>query len=345
MSKPFDHALVVGKFAPPHRGHQYLLDTARETANRLTILVWANPDFPEMPSERRAAWLREMYPDADIHVPEHPPDDAAPDDVHRHFVKDWLEKNGLAPDVVLTSENYGEGFAAVLGIPHRLVDFDRTRIPISGTAVRADVHAHRQWLDPRIYRHFVEKVVLMGAESTGKTTLAAQLAREFQTHFVHEYGRTYYEERGGILELDDYVAIAEGHRALEDEAALTANRFLFCDTNAITTLSFCYAYHHAAPPALHPLADDCRERYRHVFLCADDIPFEQDGWRDNELLRSRMQGMIIYDLERRGIRFTTVQGSLVERVETVRRVLTGEALPGQGPPRTTPQLGPRPETR
>lgn len=344
MSKRFEHALVVGKFAPPHRGHQYLLDTATAEANRLTILVWANPDFPAMPSERRAGWLRELYPDADIHVPENPPDDAAPDGVHRHYVKDWLEKNGISPDVVLTSENYGEGFAAVLGIPHRLVDLGRVRIPTSGTAVRADVHANLEWLDPRIYRHFVERVVVMGAESTGKTTLTARLAQEFQTVFVHEYGRTHYEERGGILELEDYVIIARRHRELEDEGALTANRFLFSDTNAITTLSFCYAYHHAAPAALHPLADDCRNRYRHVFLCADDIPFEQDGWRDNELLRSRMQGMIIYDLERRGIPFTTIRGSLDERVETVRRVLTGEALPGELP-RTIPQLGPRPDTR
>jgi HTH-type transcriptional regulator, transcriptional repressor of NAD biosynthesis genes len=87
MSERFEHALVVGKFAPPHRGHQLLLDTATAASKRLTILVWANPDFGTMPSERRAEWLRELYPEADIFVPEGPPVDDAPDDDHRQFVK------------------------------------------------------------------------------------------------------------------------------------------------------------------------------------------------------------------------------------------------------------------
>jgi HTH-type transcriptional repressor of NAD biosynthesis genes len=72
----FDHALVVGKFAPPHRGHQFLFDAALEAAERLTIVVGSNPDFPDMPSAARAAWIAELYADATVIVA----DDGGPND-------------------------------------------------------------------------------------------------------------------------------------------------------------------------------------------------------------------------------------------------------------------------
>ena len=339
MSRRYDCALVVGKFAPPHKGHQLLIETARAESGRVIVLVWTNPDFPAMPSATRADWLRALYPDAEVFVPEDPPPDDAPDDVHRAFVRRWLEARGLRPDVVFTSETYGAGFAAHLGVTHRAVDPARSRVPISGTLVRADPHAHRVLLDPRIYRHFVERVVFLGAESTGKSTLARRMAEEMGTAFVPEYGRTSYEEKGGELALEDYIAIARGHRAREDEAILGANRYLFIDTNAITTMFFSHYYNQDSLPELRALARECRGRYHHVFVCADDIPFEQDGWRDNEVWRGRMQGLVLYDLAVREIPYHLVTGPLDARVGQVRAVLQGESLPTS--PLRMRSLGPR----
>jgi NadR type nicotinamide-nucleotide adenylyltransferase len=314
----YEHALVAGKFAPLHRGHQLVLDTASRCAARLTVVVWSNPDFVTMPNEVRAGWVRELYPDATvIAAVDGPPNDAA-DDVHRAYIKLLLGRHGLAlPDVVVSSEAYGPGFAASLGAAHVSVDRYRTTIPTSGTTVRADIHAHKDLLDPRVYRHFVERVVLLGAESTGKSTLTARLADVYQTASVAEYGRDYYAERDGVLDLDDYVVIAERHRQLEDDAALRANRYMFVDTNAITTMFFSHYYNRGSDPRLRALADECRTRYQHVFVCDDDIPFEQDGWRDNAIWRGRMQGMVLHDLAVRGIAYTTITGSLHSRVEQV----------------------------
>ena len=128
-----------------------------------------------------------------------------------------------------------------------------------------------------------------------------------------------------MLDLDDYVVIAEEHRKLEDDAALRANRFLFVDTNALTTMFFSHYYNRDSDPRLRALAEDCPTRYRHVFVCDDDIPFEQDGWRDNAVWRGRMQSMVLHDLAVRGIAYTTVHGALDERVAQVMAEL--------GPPR------------
>ena len=307
------HALVVGKFAPLHRGHMQLLEAARAASERLTVLVWSNPDFPEMPNAARAGWIKSLFPEIDVRVPEVSPPNEAPDDVQRHFVKHWLAQHGIQPDVVFSSENYGPGFASVLGCQHVMGQ----RCGISGTQIRSDIHSYRTDMHPRVYAHFVKRVVFLGAESTGKSTLTEYMAKKLSTVFVPEYGREVWQRKQGNLMLDDYVHIAEKHRQLEDEAIFNANRYLFVDTNAITTLFLSYYYHRGGLPRLHELADECVHRYQQVFVCADDIPFEQDGWRDNALLRERVQGLVLHDLDRRGISYSVLRGDLEARARSV----------------------------
>lgn len=337
----YSHALVVGKFAPLHVGHQLLLDRAHELANDVTVVVWSNPDFDDMPNNVRAGWVRALYPGATVLVGDDGPPNDAPDDVHRDYTAALLARHGRQPDVVVTSEPYGPGLAAHLGLAHEWAVEPRPPDGASGTAIRADVHGKRHLLDPLVYAHFVEKVVLMGAESTGKSTLTARLAEEFATVHVQEYGREHYELRGGHLDLDDYVEIAHVHRQREDDAARRANRYLFVDTNAVTTMFFSHYYSRDSRAELRRLADECATRYRHVIVCDDDIPFEQDGWRDNETWRGRMHGMVLHDLAVRGTPFHVVRGSIDERVVQVRAVLAGAPLPL--PPRHVDTLGPLPE--
>jgi len=368
---PVKLGLVVGKFAPPHRGHDLLLSTALEYCEEIVVLVYANPDFPQMPSSVRADWLRQSYPQARVWVPENPPPDSLDDFTHRQFVLEWLEQNLFKPEVVFTSEHYGPGFAAHLGIKHVNVDLERLRFPVSGTQVRAQLEVLRplcqptalpegRWVWPgsedlpllgdlkeRVLRWLepIHRVVFLGAESTGKSTLSRRMALEYGSLAVAEYGREVWEGKNGLLEPDDYTRIARGHLALEDAAlrelnaardpnaqkdSSSATQYLFCDTNALTTLHFAYYYGRTAPLELHALAQRVQDRYHHVFVCNDDLPFEQDGTRDSELTRSRTQGLILYDLERRGVAYTVVSGSLEARVAQVGRVLEGMAQSNKG---------------
>lgn len=170
-----------------------------------------------------------------------------------------------------------------------------------------------------------EMVVFVGAESTGKSTLAEHLAREFDTVFVPEIGRFIWEEKQGQLTVDDYVDIAVKHRQAENEALAHARRYLFVDTSALTTLLLGYCFGHIvdAPPELLGYADDCKQRYAHHFVCADDIPYEIDPARENEAWRGKIQKLVLEDLEQRGIPYTILSGSVQERAAQVRRVLAG----------------------
>jgi NadR type nicotinamide-nucleotide adenylyltransferase len=316
-----ESGLVVGKFAPLHKGHQLLIEAALRQCRRVTILVYSNPDFPDMSQPVRAGWVRTLYPEAIVLEPQGTPPNDAPDETHRDFARRFLEASGIRIDAVFTSEDYGEPFARSLGATHELVDRQRVRAPVSGTALRNDPFALRHFLSPTVYRHFVRTVVFLGAESTGKSTLTAAMAERRNTAFVHEVGRDYYAERGGVLTLHDYVEIARLHQRLEDERLMEARRFLFIDTNALTTLFYSYYYNGGALAQLHSVAAACLSRYDYSFLCAADIPFEQDGWRDTPALREKMQRMVLMDLVNRGIPYLPVAGSLDQRIATVERAV------------------------
>lgn len=170
----------------------------------------------------------------------------------------------------------------------------------------------------------VARVVFVGAESTGKSTLSEYLARAYGTVSVPEIGRFIWEEKGGKLNADDYVEIAVKHRAAEDAALAHARRWLFVDTNALTTLLLGVEFHQVGdvPPAeLLRCADDCKARYAHTFVCADDIPYEEQDVRENEAWRGRIQQLVLKDLDARGISYTIVRGSVEERAAQVRGVL------------------------
>ena len=283
--------LVVGKFWPPHRGHQLLLETAAAQVAELIVLVYANPDSPAHPAAARAQWLRELYRGGELadgpRIGRTPlrvfalsaeadgvPPDAADDDTQREFVRQWLARRGLQADVVFSSEDYGPGFAAHLGVPHVAVDNARTRVPVSGTQVRTNPAASAPYLHPLVAAQLgvvppalVPRVVFLGAESSGKSTLCAALAEDFGTEWVPEYGRTLHEQKNGNLEYEDLLYIARRHAELEDEAAAQARSVLFCDTNAATTALYSYYYFHRCDPALQALAAVGGQRYAHTLVC------------------------------------------------------------------------------
>lgn len=173
----------------------------------------------------------------------------------------------------------------------------------------------------------VGMVVFVGAESTGKSTLADHLAREYDTVSVPEIGRFIWEDKQGRLGPDDYVEIAVKHRQAEDEARLLARRWLFVDTNALTTLLLGVQFGQVGDPppaALLRCADDCKARYAHTFVCADDIPYEEQDVRENEAWRGRIQRLVLDDLAARGIPYTVLHGSVDERARQVRAVLDAQ---------------------
>ena len=338
--KTFRNGLVVGKFSPLHKGHEYLIGTALEQCETLYIFSYYTPEFTNCESYERKRWLRTLFPTAKVYVVDNdymekrfnfslPPLNST-DSIERRFATFlWLHLVGQPLDAVFSSESYGEGFARELStyfanytefasVRHIMVDPERKSFPISGTQLRANIHSLRHYVSPVVYASFVEKLCLLGGESSGKSTLAKKLADEFQTNFVEEYGRTLSEEKNNVLVFEDLLRIAKVHIAQEDNLAETANRYLFVDTSPLTTLLYSKHLFGHAEPELEWLA---HRKYDRTFLCAPDFRFVQDGTREGNGFRERQHEWYLKELEERNIRFTLLTGTLEERIAQVRSEL------------------------
>lgn len=227
--------VVIGKFYPPHRGHKYLIDTAAAAVEELTVIVCGKAE-QLINGDLRAAWLRAIHPTARVLAI----DDHYPDDDSRLWAALTVGWLGGPPDVVFTSEGYGDAYARYLGCDHILVDRARRIVPCSGTAIRADPLAHWAYLEPPVRGFLAKRVCLVGAESTGKTTLAAALAAHYRTAWVPEYGREYAEAKLARGEYDawtsdEFTQIAAEQCRREDAAACQSAGLLICDTDAFAT--------------------------------------------------------------------------------------------------------------
>lgn len=298
---------VVGKFYPPHRGHKHLIDTARAQVDHLIVMICHHAS-QDIPGELRAAWLREIHPDCDVRLV---PDEL--DDDSQQWADFTLAYLGVAPDVVFSSEAYGPRFAALMGSRHVMVDQPRSAVPISATKIRAAPLDHLAMLEPCVRAWYVRRVVIIGAESTGKTTLTLALAEHFATSCVLEYGREHWERKVAGLPMpgsstdgaaasplpgwsdDEFVHIAAEQQRREELAARAADRVLFCDTNAFATGTWYERYRGGR----HPVVDDigARDRVHLYLLTAPDVPFVQDGFRDGEHIREWMHQRFLEQLE------------------------------------------------
>ena len=330
-------ALVLGKFLPPHAGHRFLAERARAMADDVVVLLLANSAEP-IPVEVRHRWLEEMLPWAAVcsGVADHPVDyeDPAVYDLWAATIREVTGRPSF--DLLLTSEPaYGHMTAERIGARHVLVDPDRVAVPISSTAIRTDPYACWDLLFPGVRAWYAKRVCLAGAESTGTTTTAEQLAALYGTVWVPEYGREYSvpkDARGETWTTGEFVHIARRQQELEDEAARDANRILFCDTDALATAIWHEQYLGSRAPEVEAIA---RSRtYDLTFLTAADIPWEQDGDRNSDDVRQRMQRRFEQELAARPEPVVELRGTLEARLATAVDAI--ETHLGLRPPEPSP---------
>jgi NadR type nicotinamide-nucleotide adenylyltransferase len=173
----------------------------------------------------------------------------------------------------------------------------------------------------RVARDDVRRVCLLGAESTGKTTLARELAASYDTVWVPEYGRVYTEvgrPREVSWSSDEFVHIARVQVWLEDFLAGFASRVLFCDTDAFTTAVFHEAY--LDSPAQGFDAEAARV-YDLYLVCGLDVPWARDDIREFADARRRHHERYVEHASSSGSPWFLVEGTASERLATARHAV------------------------
>ncbi len=185
------------------------------------------------------------------------------------------------------------------------------------------------------------RIVLIGAECTGKTTLAAALGEAFDEPFSPEYVRLYVNQLNRPLNIDDLDPIAHGQRHTEDQAFAEARRFVFHDTNLLSTLIYARHYFAAQQDWLETLFQS--RPYHHYFLCEPDFPWVADpGQREGPHTRSALQEIFRQELISRNLPHTPVTGPLPERIALIQGVLASLIKPTQAPFRDVKNVIPEP---
>ena len=318
MVRRHGHGLVIGKFYPFHAGHQALVRAATSTCERVTVEVMAHT-VESIPVEVRVGWVQAEHPTARVVAApdDHDVDFDSPEvwDLHMAVIESHLDG---PVDAVFTSDAYGREMARRLGATWVQVDPGRAATPISGTAVRHDVGGSWWALPSPVRAWFAKRVVVVGAESTGTTTLADALGAHYATTVVPEFGREWTERRPGGLTAPWHTAefdlIAREQAAQEDAAAAAAPRpLLVCDTDPFATTLWHERYVGGPSPTVQAFAD-ARPAPALYVLTGDEIPFVQDGMRDGEHVRAWMQKRFRDELAAGGVPWLEVRGAPEERL-------------------------------
>ena len=166
----------------------------------------------------------------------------------------------------------------------------------------------------------VARIAILGAESSGKSTLSEALARRYDTVWVPEYLREFVDVHARVPREEDQFGIARTQLAREDAAARVARRYLFCDTTALMTALYSQVYWDRVDAQLAQLA--ARHAYAVTLVTAPDGPWEPDGLqRESEAVRQMVHRMLRETLARRGIAYTILAGDLPQRMAQVEQLL------------------------
>jgi HTH-type transcriptional regulator, transcriptional repressor of NAD biosynthesis genes len=324
---------IGGKFLPLHMGHVNAITKAACTVDELFVILTHSErrdrslceisHFPYIPAQMRLRWLSQLTLDMEnvkvLSIEDHAESDES---------YDWEEGGraikkaiGKKIEVVFSSElAYTPIFQQLyLDAEHVILDGSRSLVPISATEIREKgPYIHWDFLPDIVKPYFVKKVVVVGTESCGKSTLTRCLAKIYNTTYVEEYGRLVCEELGGcdgILVIEDFQRIAYGHKLLEHQAIQKANKVVLIDTEAIVTQYYSKLYTQQHQNLFEEISD--LQHYDLWLLLEPDVKWVDDGLRvhGDPVMREQNHQEFQRLLDEKGISYEVIKGNYRERLE------------------------------
>jgi NadR type nicotinamide-nucleotide adenylyltransferase len=160
----------------------------------------------------------------------------------------------------------------------------------------------------------LQKIAIVGPESTGKSTLARQLASHFNTLWVPEFARKYIDQLNRPYQQADLLTIAQGQLQSEKEAALLARQYLFCDTNLLVIKIWSEDKFGSCDPLI--LQHLSLNTYALHLLTFPDLPWQADPQREDPHRLGELFGWYQAELEEAGVPFAVVKGQREERLQS-----------------------------
>lgn len=321
-----------GKFYPvSHSGHIYSMIQASTIVDELHVFITYDEDYeinvlskdskvPHVDYMKRLRWMRQIAKDLP-HVTVHAiyEENVGTFEAWEDGANNIKKVIGKPIDYVFSSESsYSDYFSKLYPeAQHVIIDEPRGTYNISGTKIREE-GVFKNWdLIPEIIRRdFVKKVMVVGTESTGKSTLVKNLATLYNTNHVEEHGRTYYDELGDyeIYFEEDYPKIAYRQKYFEEQSLKNANKVVFMDTEAIVTERFLIQGHGKESELLFQIAEE--QKYDLWLFLEPDVEFVQDGGRQYGHVREESNNLLKRMLKLHNVSYISVSGDYNKRLKT-----------------------------
>ncbi|MBO4652442.1 MAG: AAA family ATPase [Lachnospiraceae bacterium] len=316
-----------GSFNPLHMGHVECILKAASMCRELYIVLSIGGNRGEIDGRIRYRWLYRLTKHVGNVTILTIGDDAA---TKEEYTREYWQKDaddikrriGKKIDVVFCGSDYGtDSFWNVCYPESEMFIFRRNGI--SSTEIRKNPYAHWDQLPKVVRPYYTKKVLLMGGESTGKSTLTIHLAQLFNAEYIDEAGRELSEKSGTdtMMIPEDYTEILLRHKLNETEALERGSKVLFIDTDALITRFFMDFLDGDDPriEANRVLADaiDALNRYDLILFLEPDVEFFLEGGRSEEIRDNRIKysERIKELLRTHGREFTCISGEYSERLE------------------------------
>lgn len=309
---------VFGKFLPFHKGHEAMIRFALLHCDALTVLICSS-DRELINGLTRKQWIETTIgPELPVMVLVYDYEETLLPNSSvssRDISKAWANVfTALLPDhsILVTSEPYGDYLAEYMNITH--IPFDKLRhtYPVSSSEVNTSLTTYWSYLPDSVKPHFIRKVVILGTESTGKSTLAKDLADHFPATLITEAGRDLISDSNDFT-IDDLYKVAAHHAQRIGDGATGDSALMVIDTDIHITQSYArhiFRQELNIPPSIYEL----NKADLYLYL-NNDVAFVQDGTRLDEEERNRLDQSHRDTLAKYGIPFHEISGNWQQRFD------------------------------
>lgn len=323
--KKYKVGMYGGAFCPLHLGHLTCMIKAAALCERLYIVISYRNHPSDIDVKVKIRWVYQLTKhlgNIEILTLEDTLDNKE-DYTEEYWQQDCAyvkQQIGTRIDVVFCGNDYDEGsFWNQCYQESELIIFPRSQY--NSTAIREDIYGHWDWMPQIVRSHFVKKVLLIGGESVGKSTLTINLAHYYNTNYLEEVGRELSELSGTdiYMQSEDFTRILLEHKAKELRLLSQSNKILFEDTDCLITRFFMEFLEDEKLKDNANLAEAIARlnSYDLILFLEPDVTWVQDGDRSEVMAADRVKysNQIKELYKRMGFSFKIISGNYVERFE------------------------------
>lgn len=326
-----------GSFDPLHLGHICDIIKASAVCEELYIIISWCAGRESTSKELRYRWiLNSTRHLSNVHILM-VEDKAISKEVYNtdyyweKGAQDIREAIGKPIDAVFCGSDYlgTNRFESLYSPESEIIYYDRAEVPISSTDIRTWASKHWDYIPGVCRDYYTRKVLIVGSESTGKSTLVQNLALTYNTNYVAEYGRITCDYAGGedLMTAEDLYDNLLRQRINIMDAAKQSNRILFVDTDALTTLFYSRFLlgNSDAREICEQMASAINRmtQWDLVLFLEPDVAFIQDGTRNEKILTDRLHysNQLLQIFQEHKLPVVRIGGNYLQRYETAKQLI------------------------